>query len=281
MKLFNNRKADEEKVEEEIISMVNEGNEQGLIHDDEVEMITNIFEFSEKEVRDVMTPRSDVVGIDKHTTMDETIKIMLENNYSRYPVFDDDLDNIVGILYFKDFVKAYLQDKNQTIEQLMVEPTFVHPTKNISELFKRMQKEKIHMVIVVDEYGQTEGIIAMEDILEEIVGEINDEYDEKEETYTKLSNNTYIFEACTLLNDFIKIVDADQDSFKDIEGEADTLAGLILEIKGELPGKNDVITYQSHKFTILEVYFTIYVHHVVEWFLFNRRWSFCWKFGRE
>ena len=161
MKLFNNRKADEEKVEEEIISMVNEGNEQGLIHDDEVEMITNIFEFSEKEVRDVMTPRSDVVGIDKHTTMDETIKIMLENDYSRYPVFDDDLDNIVGILYFKDFVKAYLQDKNQTIEQIMVEPTFVHPTKNISELFKRMQKEKIHMVIVVDEYGQTEGIIAM------------------------------------------------------------------------------------------------------------------------
>lgn len=166
MKLFNNRKADEEKVEEEIISMVNEGNEQGLIHDDEVEMITNIFEFSEKEVRDVMTPRSDVVGIDKHTTMDETIKIMLENNYSRYPVFDDDLDNIVGILYFKDFVKAYLKDKNQTIEQIMVEPLFVHPTKNISELFKRMQKEKIHMVIVVDEYGQTEGIIAMEDILD-------------------------------------------------------------------------------------------------------------------
>ena len=113
MKLFNNRKADEEKVEEEIISMVNEGNEQGLIHDDEVEMITNIFEFSEKEVRDVMTPRSDVVGIDKHTTMDETIKIMLENNYSRYPVFDDDLDNIVGILYFKDFVKAYLQDRTR------------------------------------------------------------------------------------------------------------------------------------------------------------------------
>ena len=156
MKLFNNRKADEEKVEEEIISMVNEGNEQGLIHDDEVEMITNIFEFSEKEVRDVMTPRSDVVGIDKHTTMDETIKIMLENNYSRYPVFDDDLDNIVGILYFKDFVKAYLQDKNQTIEQIMVEPTFVHPTKNISELFKRMQKEKIF-----DEYDDDDDDIAL------------------------------------------------------------------------------------------------------------------------
>ncbi len=109
------------------------------------------------------------------------------------------------------------------------------------------------MAIIVDEYGGTSGIVTMEDILEEIVGEINDEYDEKEETFTKLPDNKYIFEACTLLNDFIKIVDADQDSFKDIEGEADTLAGLILEIKGELPEKNEVITYQGHQFTILEV----------------------------
>ncbi len=181
MKLFNNKKADEEKVEEEIISMVNEGNEQGLIHDDEVEMITNIFEFSEKEVRDVMTPRSDVVGIDKNTTMDETMKLMLENNYSRYPVYDDDLDNIVGILYFKDFVKAYLKDKNQTIEEIAVEPTFVHPTKKYQNCSGKCRLQKIHMVIVVDEYGQTEGIIAMEDILEEIVGNIFDEYDDDEE----------------------------------------------------------------------------------------------------
>ena len=111
----------------------------------------------------------------------------------------------------------------------------------------------MHLAIVVDEYGGTSGIVTMEDILEEIVGEINDEYDEKEETYIKIRNNAYIFEASTLLNDFIKIVDADQDSFKDIEGEADTLAGLILEIKGELPKKNDIIVYLEHKFTILEV----------------------------
>ncbi len=109
------------------------------------------------------------------------------------------------------------------------------------------------MAIVVDEYGGTSGIVTMEDILEEIVGEINDEYDEKEETYTRLPNNVYLFEACTLLNDFIKIVDADQDIFKDIEGEADTLAGLILEIKGELPQKDEIIVYHEHKFTILEV----------------------------
>ncbi|MFQ9144091.1 MAG: transporter associated domain-containing protein, partial [Odoribacter splanchnicus] len=138
--------------------------------------------------------------------------------------------------------------------QSLIRPAyFVPETKKINDLLEEFQVKKVHMAIIVDEYGGTSGIVTMEDILEEIVGEINDEYDEKEETYTKLSNNTYIFEACTLLNDFIKIVDADPDSFKDIEGEADTLAGLILEIKGELPGKNDVITYQSHKFTILEV----------------------------
>lgn len=253
MKLFNNRKADEEKVEEEIISMVNEGNEQGLIHDDEVEMITNIFEFSEKEVRDVMTPRSDVVGIDKHTTMDETIKIMLENNYSRYPVFDDDLDNIVGILYFKDFVKAYLKDKNQTIEQIMVEPLFVHPTKNISELFKRMQKEKIHMVIVVDEYGQTEGIIAMEDILEEIVGEISDEYDEDEKQYIRLADGSYIFEAKIQLTDFFRATDTDPADFEKITEEVETLAGLLLEIKGDFPRRREVIEYKNYRFQILEM----------------------------
>ena len=227
----------EEKVEEEIISMVNEGNEQGLIHDDEVEMITNIFEFSEKEVRDVMTPRSDVVGIDKHTTMDETIKIMLENNYSRYPVFDDDLDNIVGILYFKDFVKAYLQDKNQTIEQIMVEPTFVHPTKNISELFKRMQKEKIHMVIVVDEYGQTEGIIAMEDILEEIVGEIHDEYDEKEDDmFRQISEQEYIIEGSMNLDDINDRLETDL-----VSEDYDSLGGFIIEHLDRLPEVGDEV----------------------------------------
>ena len=229
MKLFNNRKADEEKVEEEIISMVNEGNEQGLIHDDEVEMITNIFEFSEKEVRDVMTPRSDVVGIDKHTTMDETIKIMLENNYSRYPVFDDDLDNIVGILYFKDFVKAYLQDKNQTIEQIMVEPTFVHPTKNISELFKRMQKE--------------------EDILEEIVGNIFDEYDDDDDDIA-LAGHGYIVGGRAELDELSEHLGIE---FPDEDFQ--TLNGFMLYELGRLPYENEKIdiTYKGYNFETIGI----------------------------
>ena len=251
MKLFNNRKADEEKVEEEIISMVIEGNEQGLIHDDEVEMITNIFEFSEKEVRDVMTPRSDVVGIDKHTTMDETIKIMLENNYSRYPVFDDDLDNIVGILYFKDFVKAYLKDKNQTIEQIMVEPIFVHPTKNISELFKRMQKEKIHMVIVVDEYGQTSGIVAMEDILEEIVGNIEDEHDQEEKMIEKLPDGSYLMDGMTSAEEALEILKIHIPE----EDEFETLNGILISLLDRIPNDDEKFETDAfgYHFEVLQV----------------------------
>ena len=184
----------------------------------------------------------------------EVVKnVVIEHGYSRLPVYRENLDTIEGILYVKDLL-AHLKEPQNFAWQSLIRPAyFVPETKKINDLLEEFQVKKVHMAIIVDEYGGTSGIVTMEDILEEIVGEINDEYDEKEETYTKLSNNTYIFEACTLLNDFIKIVDADPDSFKDIEGEADTLAGLILEIKGELPGKNDVITYQSHKFTILEV----------------------------
>ena len=245
-------------VTEEIISMVNEGHEQGVFQATEAEMITNIFEFGDKEAKDIMTNRKNILAIEQDTRLEDAITQMLDAGKSRFPVYHENIDEIVGILHFRDAIVADRKEENAgkcvgSIEGLLREAMVIPETKNIADLFRMMQKTKTQMVIVVDEYGQTKGVLAMEDILEEIVGEINDEYDEKEETYTKLSNNTYIFEACTLLNDFIKIVDADPDSFKDIEGEADTLAGLILEIKGELPGKNDVITYQSHKFTILEV----------------------------
>ena len=178
---------------------------------------------------------------------------MIEHGYSRLPVFRDNLDTIEGILYVKDLLAHLKENANFNWQKLIRPAYFVPETKKINDLLEEFQLKKVHMAIVVDEYGGTSGIVTMEDILEEIVGEINDEYDEKEETYTRLPNNAYLFEACTLLNDFIKIVDADQDIFKDIEGEADTLAGLILEIKGELPQKNEVITYHEHQFTILEV----------------------------
>ncbi len=136
----------------------------------------------------------------------------------------------------------------------MIRPAyFVPETKKINDLLEEFQSKKVHLAIVVDEYGGTSGIVTMEDILEEIIGEINDETDEQEHTYIKIKNNAFIFEGHTLLNDFEKIIDTDGNSFKEIEGEADTLAGLILEIKGELPKKNEVIVYREHKFTILDV----------------------------
>ena len=149
---------------------------------------------------------------------------------------------------------AHLQEDEHFQWQSLIRPAyFVPETKKINDLLEEFQTKKVHLAIVVDEYGGTSGIVTMEDILEEIVGEINDETDEKEKTYIKIKNNAYIFEGHTLLNDFEKIADIKDDYFKDIEGEADTLAGLILEIKGELPRKNEVITYRQHKFTILDV----------------------------
>ncbi|MGN0394604.1 MAG: hemolysin family protein [Coprococcus sp.] len=248
MKIFN-KKTEEEKVEEEIISMVNEGNEQGLIHDDEMEMITNIFSFSEKETRDAMTARSNVIGIEINMTLDDAMRFMLENNYSRYPVYEEDIDSIVGILYFKDFVKAYLRDKTLKISDIMVEPVFVHPTFNISKLFKKMQTGKIHMVIVVDEYGQTEGVITMEDILEEIVGDIFDEYDEDNEDIEK-KGDTYIVNGKADLDEIKEILDVEFPD-EDIQ----TLNGFLLYELGRLPYPDEEveIVYQGYLFKVCEI----------------------------
>lgn len=248
MKVFN-KKTEEEKVEEEIISMVNEGNEQGLIHDEEMEMITNIFEFSDKETRDAMTARSNVVGIDINMSLDETMQVMLDNNYSRYPVYEDDIDNVVGVLYFKDLVNAYLKDKNLKLSEIVVEPVFVHPTFNISKLFKKMQTGKIHMVIVVDEYGQTEGVITMEDILEEIVGNIFDEYDDETEDIEK-KGDTYIVNGRAELDEVCEILDIE---FPDEDFQ--TINGFLLFELGRLPYPDEdvEIVYQGYLFKVCEI----------------------------
>ena len=220
---------------------------------EEKEILEGIVRFSNIDAIDIICPRINIIGLEIEDSFEQVRNTVIEHGYSRLPVYRENLDTIEGILYVKDLL-AYLKESKDFKWQKLIRPAyFVPETKKINDLLEEFQTKKVHMAIIVDEYGGTSGIVTMEDILEEIVGEINDEYDEKEETFTKLPDNKYIFEACTLLNDFIKIVDADQDSFKDIEGEADTLAGLILEIKGELPEKNEVITYQGHQFTILEV----------------------------
>lgn len=220
---------------------------------EEKDILEGIVRFSNIDAIDIICPRINIIAIDIEDSFDKVKAIVIEHGYSRLPVYRDNLDTIEGILYVKDLLAHLKESENFNWQSLIRPAYFVPETKKINDLLEEFQLKKVHMAIVVDEYGGTSGIVTMEDILEEIVGEINDEYDEKEETFVKVKNNTYIFEACTLLNDFNKITDADPDSFKDIEGEADTLAGLILEIKGELPRKNEVITYREHKFTILEV----------------------------
>lgn len=239
-----------EAVEEEILSIIEEGHEQGAILSDEAEMISNVFEFGDKEARDVMSPRQKIVGIEADTDVKEALNIMLENSYSRYPVYEEDLDNIIGVLHIKEAVAAYLSDENQMIRILGSEPFYIHPTQKISKLFNEMQANKQHMAIVVDEYGQTEGIVAMEDILEVIVGDILDEYDEEEVDIMKLAEGDgYIVNGSTELEeleDLFGITFPDED--------IDTVNGFLLYELGRLPEKDEAIniTYQGFSFVALE-----------------------------
>lgn len=220
---------------------------------EEKDILEGIVRFSNIYAIDIIQPRINIIAIDEEDSFKHIRELIIEHGYSRLPVYKDNLDTIVGILYIKDLL-AHLQEDDHFQWQNLIRPAyFVPETKKINDLLEEFQTKKVHLAIVVDEYGGTSGIVTMEDILEEIVGEINDETDEKEKTYIKIKNNAYIFEGHTLLNDFEKIANIKDDYFKDIEGEADTLAGLILEIKGELPRKNEVITYRQHKFTILDV----------------------------
>ena len=175
--LFGKKSSEEQAdaVEEEIRSIIEEGHEQGAIMTDEAEMITNVFEFGDKQVRDVCCPRQKILGIEADTDIMEALNIMLENSYSRYPIYEENLDNIIGVLHIKEAVTAYLDNVNQTVRDLGSEPYYVHPTQKIRKLFNEMQSSKNHLAIVVDEYGQMDGLVAMEDILEELVGEIYDE----------------------------------------------------------------------------------------------------------
>ena len=220
---------------------------------EEKDLLEGIVRFSNIDTIDIVCPRINIISIDIKDNFEHVKSIVIEHGYSRLPVYRENLDTIEGVLYVKDLL-AHLKKQENFKWQTLIRPAyFVPETKKINDLLGEFQLKKVHMAIVVDEYGGTSGIVTMEDILEEIVGEINDEYDEVEETFKRLPNNIYIFEAHTLLNDFIKIIHVNQSIFKEIEGEADTLAGLILEIKGELPKKSEVIVYNEHKFTILEV----------------------------
>jgi len=220
---------------------------------DEKNMLEGIVRFGDETAKEVMTSRQDVVDLDFRSSFSDVLKCIVENNYSRIPVYQGSIDNIRGILYIKDLLPHLSKPATFRWQSLIRPPYFVPETKKIDDLLRDFQENKVHIAIVVDEFGGTSGIITLEDILEEIVGEINDEYDEEEKSYTRINANTYIFEGKTLLSDFYKIFDFDDETFEEVEGDADSLAGLLLEIKGDFPELNEKIDYQNFTFVVTEL----------------------------
>ena len=220
---------------------------------EEQRMLEGIVRFGDETAKEIMTSRQDVVDLDFRSTFQEVMQCVVENNYSRIPVYQDNSDNIRGILYIKDLLPHLSKGNNFRWQSLIRPPYFVPETKKIDDLLREFQENKVHIAIVVDEFGGTSGIVTLEDILEEIVGEINDEYDEDEKSYVRINSNTFVFEGKTLLSDFYKILKLDDDIFEDVEGDADSLAGLLLEIKGDFPKMHEKIDYDNFTFEILEM----------------------------
>lgn len=220
---------------------------------EEKEMLAEIIKFYNKTADEIMTSRLDMEDLDIQANFKEVIDTIIKCGYSRIPVYSGTEDNIKGILYIKDLL-PYL-DKPETFRwQSLIRPAyFVPETKKIDDLLEEFRTNKIHMAIVVDEFGGTSGIVTMEDILEEIVGEISDEYDEDEKQYIRLADGSYIFEAKIQLTDFFRATDTDPADFEKITEEVETLAGLLLEIKGDFPRRREVIEYKNYRFQILEM----------------------------
>ena len=223
--------------------------------ENEKELLEGILTFGDKTVAEIMRPRVDIVDIEYTADFDEVVKIVVTNGYSRMPVYEGNYDNIKGVLYAKDllpYIGKRSKDFNWTT--LLRPAYFVPETRVIGDLLEDFRKTKVHMAIIVDEFGCTQGIVTLEDILEEIVGDIDDEYDtDEDKSYKKINNNTYIFEGKTLLNDFYKITDCEEDVFEEIEGDAETIAGLLLNLKGDFPVEKETIDYNQFHFQVLKV----------------------------
>ncbi|MDR1202535.1 MAG: gliding motility-associated protein GldE [Tannerellaceae bacterium] len=220
---------------------------------EEKEMIEDIIKFYNKTAGEIMTSRLDVEDIEMQTPFCDVMQLIIDSGYSRIPVFAETEDNIKGILYVKDLL-PYI-DKQDTFRwQNLIRPAyFVPETKKIDELLEEFRTNKIHMAIVIDEFGGTSGIVTMEDILEEIVGDISDEYDEEERQFIRLADGSLIFEAKIPLMDFFRVIDCDPSEFEELTDEVETLAGLLLELKGDFPKRQEIIEYKGYRFQVLEI----------------------------
>ncbi len=217
---------------------------------DDKEILEGIVNFGNKGVDEIMRSRLEVTSIDIHTDFEHVLRIIKESGYSRIPVYAGTLDDVRGILYIKDLLPYLNKGASYRWQSLMRQPFFVPESKKIDDLLEDFQKSKVHMAIVVDEFGGTSGLVTLEDILEEIVGDIADEFDEEESLFNKISEYEYLFEGRTMLHDFCKILDLEDDIFDDIKGEADTLAGLILELRGEFPVVKEKLQCKGFTFEV-------------------------------
>lgn len=220
---------------------------------EESNILEGIIRFGGETVKEVMTSRLDVVDLEIRTPFKDVLKCIVENVYSRIPVYAETRDNIKGVLYIKDLLPHLNKGDNFRWQSLIRPAYFVPETKMIDDLLRDFQANKIHIAIVVDEFGGTSGIVTMEDIIEEIVGEIRDEYDDEERTYTILNDHTWVFEAKTQLTDFYKVTHIDDTAFDEVAGDADTVAGLLLELKGEFPALHEKVSYERYEFEVLEM----------------------------
>ena len=220
---------------------------------DEQSMLKGIIRFGDETAKEIMTSRQDIVDLDINSSFADVLKCVVENNYSRIPVYQVNDDNIRGVLYIKDLLPYLSKPSTFRWQSLIRPPYFVPETKKIDDLLREFQDNKVHIAIVVDEFGGTSGLVTLEDILEEIVGEINDEFDEEEHPYVKINYNTYVFEGKTLLSDFVKILQIDDEEFSEVEGDADSLAGLLLELKGDFPSMHEKIEYKQYVFEVVGI----------------------------
>jgi len=234
----------------EIVEIANANNNKSEL--EEAKILKSITTFGETDVKEIMKARVDVFAVNISTPTEQLIELIKEQGYSRIPIFKENYDGVEGVLYIKDLL-SHLNDKLFHWQDLIRQAFFVPENKKINDLLQEFKKKKIHLAIVVDEYGGTSGIVTLEDILEEIVGEISDEFDIKEDSlsYKKIDEKTWVFDAKTSINDLCKIINIDAYYFDKIKGESDSIAGLILELKGEFPKINDIIKYNNIEFEVL------------------------------
>ena len=234
----------------ETLSQALELTSEGATTKDEQKILEGIVTFGNTETIQIMKPRIDIFAISDDETYEVVLEKILENGYSRNPVYKENIDNIIGVLYAKDLL-GHLNKKNFKWQDLIREPFFVPENRKLDDLLGDFRERKNHLAIVVDEYGGTSGLVTLEDVIEEIVGDINDEFDDDDLSYSKIDTNTFIFEGKTTIKDFCRVLDdEDEEIFEEAKGESETLAGFLLEISGKFPKKGEKINFRNYTFTI-------------------------------